>query len=217
MSVSELYKQGKTLEEVSRELGLPRNRVERELRAAGVPLRSRYESRMLRIDQRAGMSTDEMARLYNEGWSIRDLAGRTRLDIKSVLKRLTAAGVQMRTAGEGIRAAHARRVREGKARKNRRPSRPSTFKPRGKFKGEQVLAPPPLTSEELMELHDLSATERMLVYRMVGRLKQGKPVEDVLLEAGVKGARRQYHLMTTAIAAAREAGVEFGRDRRESA
>lgn len=212
--IAELYESGLTMREVGERLGMSSSAVLRAMKKLGIESRRQGHAKVIVHMRREGgfQVADGPALIarYESGEPMESIARSLHVCPRTLRRFLRFHDVTIRGRG--------RPSKKPKAVRPRLPARPTPeHRTQRWFDGKLVEAEPPLTSEELMELHDLSATERMLVYRMVGRLKAGKPVEDVLHEAGVKGARRQYHLMTTAIAAAREAGVEFGRDRRESA
>lgn len=212
-SIAELYESGLTMREVGERVGISSSSVLRSLKKMGVKSRRQGHAKVLvHMRRESGFKVADGPSLiarYESGEPMESIARSLRVCPRTLRRFLRVHGVTIRGRG--------RPPKRPTVVRKRLPARPTqAHRTYHWYDGKLVEATPPMASEELMELHNLSATERMLVYRMVDRIKRGKPVEEVLYDAGVKGARRQYHLMTTAIAAAKEAGVMFNR-RRESA
>jgi DNA invertase Pin-like site-specific DNA recombinase len=94
--VVQAYEQGSGIKDLAKKFHVRSATIRNVLAAAGVPLRSWSDARL-----RSRISTEDVVRMYSEeNLTIRDIATRLHINPKTVILRLTKAGVTRRSISE---------------------------------------------------------------------------------------------------------------------
>lgn len=99
-----MYREGMSIRNIAEAYGIGKDTVERSLRRTGTPRRGRGRGPASTYAlTRAGISDDQIAFMYREGMSIRDIAGAYGLVTDSVKRSLQRTGTPRRTHHEAGR------------------------------------------------------------------------------------------------------------------
>lgn len=99
--VIELYGQGLSMNAIARQLGHDHSVIGYHLYRNHIPIRSQGESQMRPI------STEYLARRYNEGVSLPELSREVGLSDQAIYQRLIKASIKIRTISEAVKLAYA--------------------------------------------------------------------------------------------------------------
>lgn len=218
------YEQGFSILDVAAKTGHSVAVVRHYLRRLGLVRRDRAVGNRLRLETTTGVTSEQIVRAYLDGDSMAAVGKKLRVSTDYVQDTLERAGVPRRSRADSRRLSSKKHKSAGKCWTCKSPNnllsngycRPCMAERQRARYGLEAHEPKKYWQLEVSG--NLSASERMLVLRCARFMAEGgdKNPETILTEAGI-GWRRQVTLMSCAIALAKEQGVQFGNNLKESA